>query len=692
VPTPITFHIYQAGQLVRSATLTREVIKLGKLDSSHLKLEDEGVSRMHAVIEVTPSGEAFVTDFGSATGTFVNGQRVSKTRLKSGDQLQLGNTLVAVEFGDGTAQAVSGAAPVRVASERAGDPRRLGAYKPVPAAAPEAASVSPLVRTPLIEPQASDHSAAVEDNDEDERATTRMPALDDIDDVAASAPHAAYSDVVYQMIPQIPLDPADIETSQAALEVAILWGDISVLHVAHVSPPNSFYVGDALDRRGKLDTQFLIGSDTLGTDRLPVVLATEAGDAALVIPQGATGEVKVSERRASRSTTQSIAELRAQQQLQPCAEYAGGYQYPLPRGASARVHYRGFTFVVKHTVAARPIGVGQHGIDWKSQSWTLASFGLALGLLLLFYLTPPSSENLSLDLLNADSRLVQYMIEPPSPKDEPEWLKPLKSKEDGGGKGQRHKDDEGRMGKQEEPKTKHKYGIQGPKDNQDPHMAREEAKQMAATAGIIGMLKTGASNQPTSPFGRDTALGNDAQSALGALLGDQVGANFGFGGLGAKGTGHGGGGNAEGTIGVGAVGTIGRGSGTGSGSGYGSGAGSFHGREAKVPRIRSATAEVQGSLSKEVIRRIINRHRNEVLFCYEQELNTRPGLQGRVAVKFIIAPSGEVMNAVVDNSNMGSVKVEQCIAQAVRRWSFPAPEGGGLVTVTYPFVFEPLGG
>jgi TonB family protein len=354
------------------------------------------------------------------------------------------------------------------------------------------------------------------------------------------------------------------------------------------------------------------------------------------------------------------------------------------------VQYRGFTFVVKHTLAARPIGVGQNRIDWKGQTWTLASFGLALGLLLLFYLTPPSTENLSLELLNADSRVVQYMIEPlPQPKDEPEWLKP---KDDGGGKGQRHKADEGRMGKKDNAKAEHKYGIEGPRNNPDPHMAREEAKEMAQTAGIIGLLKTGAEKQPTSPFGRDTALGNDAQSALGALMGDQVGANFGFGGLGAKGAGRGGGGTAEGTIGVGAVGTLGHGSGTGAGAGYGSGAGSLHGRETKVPRIRSATADVRGSLSKDVIRRVINRHRNEVLFCYEQELNSRPGLQGRVAIKFIIAPSGEVLNAAVDNSNMGSVKVEQCIAQAVRRWSFPAPDGGGLVTVTYPFVFEPVGG
>ena len=48
---------------------------------------------------------------------------------------------------------------------------------------------------------------------------------------------------------------------------------------------------------------------------------------------------------------------------------------------------------------------------------------------------------------------------------------------------------------------------------------------MAANAGIIGILKAsvGAWNSPTSPYGRDTALGNDPMSALGALMGDQIG-------------------------------------------------------------------------------------------------------------------------------------------------------------------------
>ena len=212
------------------------------------------------------------------------------------------------------------------------------------------------------------------------------------------------------------------------------------------------------------------------------------------------------------------------------------------------------------------------------------------------------------------------------------------------------------MGKEESKKTKNKYAIQGPADNEDPHMAREAAKEEAKNAGILGVLSqsTGAWNSPTSPYGQDTALGYDPMSALGALMGDQIGENFGFGGLGLRGTGRGGGGTGEGTIGLGNVGTIGHGGGGGTGSGYGRGAGGFRGRDAKVPQIRSGNADVRGSLSKEVIRRVIQRHINEVRFCYEQELNSRPDLAGRVQVKFIISPSGAVQAANVESSTLGA--------------------------------------
>lgn len=142
---------------------------------------------------------------------------------------------------------------------------------------------------------------------------------------------------------------------------------------------------------------------------------------------------------------------------------------------------------------------------------------------------------------------------------------------------------------------------------------------------------------------------------------------------------------------LGNLGTIGHGAGGGTGSGYGRGAGGLRGRTALVPRIRTGTADVRGSLSREVIRRVIRRHINEVRFCYEQELNQRPDLSGRVLVSFIISPTGAVQSASVGSSTINNARVESCITQAVRRWTFPAPDGGGVVGVNYPFVLDSQG-
>jgi len=101
-----------------------------------------------------------------------------------------------------------------------------------------------------------------------------------------------------------------------------------------------------------------------------------------------------------------------------------------------------------------------------------------------------------------------------------------------------------------------------------------------------------------------------------------------------------------------------------------------------------APTGVRGSLDKEIIRRIIRRHVNDVKDCYEQQLATNPTLAGKVMVSFTIAGSGKVIASTVESSTVNDPRVENCIVQAVRRWEYPKPLGGGFVTVTYPFVLK----
>jgi len=97
----------------------------------------------------------------------------------------------------------------------------------------------------------------------------------------------------------------------------------------------------------------------------------------------------------------------------------------------------------------------------------------------------------------------------------------------------------------------------------------------------------------------------------------------------------------------------------------------------------------RGSLDKDIIRRVVRAHINEIRYCYNQGLGRDASMKGRVAIQFTIGPDGTVPVAEVATSEIKDVEVGRCIAAALKRWTFPAPEGGGNVVVTYPFVLEP---
>lgn len=136
--------------------------------------------------------------------------------------------------------------------------------------------------------------------------------------------------------------------------------------------------------------------------------------------------------------------------------------------------------------------------------------------------------------------------------------------------------------------------------------------------------------------------------------------------------------------------TIGSGGGGGSGSGYGRGSGSGFDSGRKVPRVKQAQASVHGSLDKDIIRRIVRAHINEVRSCYSAGLAKDPDLNGQVTVEFVIGADGLVGEAQpVNSDDFQDQEVVECIAKAAESWKFPKPQGGGKVIVTYPFDLEP---
>ena len=114
-------------------------------------------------------------------------------------------------------------------------------------------------------------------------------------------------------------------------------------------------------------------------------------------------------------------------------------------------------------------------------------------------------------------------------------------------------------------------------------------------------------------------------------------------------------------------------------------------RHAKTPDVLPGMVTTHGNLDKEIIRRIVRRHLNEVKYCYDQALVRKPKLDGRLVAQFTIAGNGQVIASVKQSSTLGDPTAEMCVVNAIKRWEFPSPTGGGLAIVTYPFTFNPAG-
>src|SRR5262245_4419298 len=140
VNVPLTFEIYKGDQLVRTETLTQDIIKIGKLSSSHLRIDDDDISRMHAVIEITSPTEIHIIDLGSSKGTVVNGQKGTKTKIAACDTVLLGAVKLVVTIGEPVAAAApEEPAPVMRQTVMG---MSAAAVVPPPAAVPPPAPVS----------------------------------------------------------------------------------------------------------------------------------------------------------------------------------------------------------------------------------------------------------------------------------------------------------------------------------------------------------------------------------------------------------------------------------------------------------------------------------------------------------------------------------------------------------------------
>ena len=649
---PLTLKVFKGDELIATKEYDRDIIKIGRLSSAHLCLEDEKVSRIHSVIEVAPDGSLSIIDMGSVEGTYVNGKRVNKGTLAIGDEIKVGNTTIKVE--QSSASVAPSIAPVVAAGESVTAP-----------AAALSDAAQPTVQVPSVTEPAAPVVAA----------PAPAPAYEPPPPppvAAAPAPEPAYE-------PPPPAPVADAapavqneQTGEAVrgrprrrkgsgplgLELRFMWGD-QMVESAFIHPEQSrtYTVGTAQG------VDFPMGDSKFGGPKFEVV-KFEKGSATLRFTSKMKGELH-------RRQGDEVMSLKDAIDKRVASSDGDGYAINLHNDDFAWVDLGGVVLEVFFQPVPKPVIVPlAESIDYTALNIFLVMFFLGAMFVISALTLEMEGDEFADELSGNQARIAKLIVKPP----EVQKMINKYNEKKGGEAAEKHKNAEGQMGKKDAPKKSAHAAPKGDPNNKDQARLLMQ-KVFGSSGGGISTI-----------FGHQ-GLGGELKSAMGNMFGAAPGDAQGFGGLGLRGSGSGGGGLGD-TIGIGGIGTKGRGGGTG---GYGSGVGVLGGKKDVDIGITSSEPTVMGSLDKELIRQVIKRNVNQIRYCYESQLTRYPKLEGKVSVKFVISASGAVASSQVAGSTAGNAELETCVAGRVRTWMFPKPKGGGVVIVTYPFVFKQSG-
>jgi diguanylate cyclase (GGDEF)-like protein len=98
--------VFLSGELIAvPIPLERPEVVLGRALEADVRVNDTQVSRRHASVQAVRGKagaqvEYFLTDLDSRNGTFLNGQRVTKSRISNGDKITIGETILRFDLLD----------------------------------------------------------------------------------------------------------------------------------------------------------------------------------------------------------------------------------------------------------------------------------------------------------------------------------------------------------------------------------------------------------------------------------------------------------------------------------------------------------------------------------------------------------------------------------------------------------------
>lgn len=748
---------------------SQRTIKVGRMNSAQVKLDDPSAARIHAVLELGAGGVSLM-DMGSTSGTFVNGQRAQKTKLNHGDQVSIGNTQLLVGIGTPAgAQQTAGGQTAAMGQQAAPggqmQPPAAG-YWAQPGMAPQpgpgaqaSAGAQPGAAAPAgsiptqpttgggavggqyaapSQPQAQAQQwtvgqpmgapgpqspaggmqgmpgapaqpavgvggpaqgAAAPGGGQAPNGvmgqgaaaggfqpTQQQPFMPSPDAAAGNDPSqlqprfdpgsTAGTQEPIRRITQERLRRAAVESKphpslppeqpltqeNRILEMRMYWGEV-LLGMYHYDKPKKITIGESKH------TDIFISSEGLPAEVFPIIRYDD-GEYILSFANEMEGEVEIDGR------IHPLNDLRGSSMAQKDEDYDGTYIYKMPMDSRALVHWGGATFALRFVSPAKAVPNDFFkNLDLQYVNMLLISIFFHVAAVVTFMVYPHDIASLKEDLFDRSDRFAELLLDPEKPSESNKnLLDEIKKKVE---------KKKTKKVKTKKPTKKLKLAKQD-KSSKTPRRRKSQAQKKAEVKQQFQKLFNSGGGGAGSMLGGGgggvvsgnltNAIGTTGKGSAGALAG-----------MGIRGSGPatgGGVGTSRGIAGIGTSGRLG-----GGGSGYGSKVGGLgSGRQEKM--VELSQPRIMGALPPEVIKRVINQHKQQIRYCYEVQLQRDKDLEGRVAMRWVIGKTGKVVRVQVKESSINNANVERCIASKIRTWKFPKPQGGGIVEVNYPFVFR----
>ena len=673
---PVFLRVYRNGKLENVKQFTEDQIVIGRNTDIQVQLETDDVSPLHAVIEERDTGY-YVSDLGSANGTFRNGTKIFDEKLESGDELEIGP--FKIEFYVGVPKPKKnppnmGMSPDIIPEDNLkkpiktppsmpdGPPEGYRIEKTVTEIDLNSEEIKTSVGTTEI-PSAVQESKQADEDKDDPLPPKPAPKRAD---KGTYAPPSARSDLI----------PLMKKSEGTVVEVAVAWKE-RVISTHHFSKTGDVTIGS--DPKSDIVLP-LVG---MNADNFTLLQISDQGVIVCVTPE-------MSGQHFKGNVEMSLADLRRKGRMVQGDE---SYEMALKSGEMVRLGLNGDTVsIYVRFVQETPKPLVAPILDLSASETSALIMAAILAIFMSLYLSLYSQSPLD-ELAQVEEPIRKAIVtfKPPKKKKITQVDTAPKQK---------------KVVKVVEKKKKATTTRKDPgKAASLKKSRRKKTNKLASSVGKGGSVKTGAKGANARSKKRDvknegllSAFGkggiqkklSKAYSGTGELQGlanratGKTGANERRAGdrLGSRLKNTGGGSKGTSTEGFSGVGTKGKGSGA-----FGYGTGGIGEKGSVDINISGAEAEFSGTIDREAIRRVIQENKRAFKFCYDTALRRNSDLYGRIEIQWDIVERGRVRNAKVKSNSVGDKAFGNCIVGKIRGLKFPEPPPDEIARVVYPFVF-----